>query len=170
MTEPGKPFGPRQGQGHSADEDSAGGTRATAAPVSSLGRREREVLSILRELGSATVQQVAARLSAGLAYTTVMTTLDRLFRKGLLRREKQKRAFLYSAALSPTDLEGQRAALLVRRFFSESDAQPQVLVSCLVDAVHHYDTELLDRLESSIRNARAQSASSPRKPEKGNAR
>ncbi|HEX4038134.1 MAG TPA: BlaI/MecI/CopY family transcriptional regulator [Acidobacteriaceae bacterium] len=134
--------------------------------VGILGRREREVLTVLRELGTATVQQVADRLSASLAYTTVMTTLDRLFRKGLLQREKQNRAFLYSATLSARDLEGQRAAHLIRRFFSESDMRPEVLISCLVDAVHHYDTELLDQLESSIQQARAQPDPSPTQPEK----
>ena len=124
-----------------------------------LGRREREVLSLLHQLGSATVHQIADRLDNGLAYTTVMTTLDRLFRKGLLARRKQSRAFVYSANLSARDFEGHRAAHLVRRFFSESDVQPDVLVSCLVDAVHHYDTDLLDQLESSIRNARSQTTS-----------
>jgi predicted transcriptional regulator len=121
-----------------------------------LGRREREVLSVLHQLGNATVQQVVDRLDHGLAYTTVMTTLDRLFRKGLLARRKQSRAFVYSAVFSPRDFEGHRANHLIRRFFSESDVQPEVLVSCLVDAVHRYDTDLLDQLESSIRTARAQ--------------
>jgi predicted transcriptional regulator len=138
-----------------------------AAPTSpgALGRREREVLAVLRELGSATVQQVAEHLDASLAYTTVMTTLDRLFRKGLLDREKVSRAFLYSPGLSARDMEEQRAAHLIRRFFSESDTQPDVLVSCLVDAVHDYDTDLLDQLESSIRSARA--LAPPAKPKKG---
>jgi predicted transcriptional regulator len=128
------------------------------APAPLLGRREREVLAVLRDLGSATVQQVAERLNCGLAYTTVMTTLDRLYRKGLLERRKKSRAFLYTATLSARDLEGQRATQLIRRFFSETDARPDMLISCLVDAVHHYDTELLDRLESGIRAARAQAA------------
>jgi predicted transcriptional regulator len=141
---------PRDTEGSSEDRT------LSPPPLGILGRREREVLSVLRELGSGTVQQVAERLDTTLAYTTVMTTLDRLFRKGLLARRKQNRAFLYSAALSARDLEGQRAAHLVRRFFSESDVRPEVLVSCLVDAVHHYDNDLLDELESSIRTARAQ--------------
>lgn len=153
MSEPKTAPDPHSGQGGTTERNPG-----ATAPAGALGWREREVLSVLRELGSATVQQVAERLSASLAYTTVMTTLDRLFRKGLLHREKQNRAFLYSATLSARDLEGQRAAHLVRRFFSESDAQPDVLVSCLVDAVHHYDTELLDRLESSIQEARAHTA------------
>lgn len=159
-----EPSEPQPAQRDRPEKDRAGQGRPAAPLLSALGRREREVLSVLRELGSATVQQVADRLSATLAYTTVMTTLDRLFRKGLLRREKQNRAFLYSMALSARDLEGRRAALLVRRFFSESDVQPDVLVSCLVDAVHQYDTELLNRLESEIREARAQAASSQSTP------
>jgi predicted transcriptional regulator len=136
-----------------------------AAAAGELGRREREVLAVLRELGSATVQQVAKHIDAALAYTTVMTTLDRLFRKGLLDREKVNRAFLYSPSLSARDLEEQRAAHLIRRFFSESETQPDILVSCLVDAVHDYDTGLLDQLESSVRSARAQTA--PRRSKKG---
>jgi predicted transcriptional regulator len=123
--------------------------------VAGLGSREREVLSVLRKLGSASVQQVAERLSTSLAYTTVMTTLDRLFRKGLLQRERRKRAFIYSAVLSAKDVEEQRASNLIRRFFSESGEQAEVLVSCLVDAVHSYDTDLLAQIESAIRAARA---------------
>lgn len=138
-------------------------SRDAGAAMGDLGWREREVLGVIRELGSATVQQVAGRLSASPAYTTVMTTLDRLFRKGLLRREKQSRAFLYSAALSPQAEENLRAADLVRRFFSQSRAQPDLLVSCLIDAVHQYDTDLLDQLEARLRAARA---AAPRK-EKG---
>jgi len=113
-------------------------------------------MSVVWELGAASVQQVAMRLGTGLAYTTVMTTLDRLFRKGLLHREKQSRAFIYSAVLSDKEFEGRRAADMIRRFFTESDMQPEVLVSCLIDAVHHYDTELLDQLDSRIQSARAE--------------
>jgi predicted transcriptional regulator len=159
MKQSSKPFEQGAARNHREARDGVEKAGAATSPVSALGHREREVLSVLREMGSATVQQVAGRLSASLAYTTVMTTLDRLFRKGLLRREKRNRAFLYSMALTARDMEGQRAAHLIRRFFSESDVQPEILVSCLVDAVHRYDTELLERLESSIRQARAQAAS-----------
>jgi predicted transcriptional regulator len=127
-------------------------------PVLLLGAREREVLTVVRDLGSATVQQVAECLNCALAYTTVMTTLDRLFRKGLLQRQKKSRAYLYSMTLSARDIEGQRATHFIRRFFSESDARPEMLISCLVDAVNHYDSELLNQLESGIRAARTRSA------------
>lgn len=47
-----------------------------------------------------TVRQVHERLSRGrdLAYTTVMTVLDRLAKKGVVTREKADRAYLYRAA------------------------------------------------------------------------
>lgn len=135
--------------------------------LSRLGSREREVMVVIWESGAASVQQVAARLGTGLAYTTVMTTLDRLFRKGLLHREKQNRAFIYSAVLSARDVEGRRAMDMIRRFFTESNVKPEVLVSCLIDAVHHYDTELLDHLDSRIQSARAQIRKHGSDPQKG---
>jgi predicted transcriptional regulator len=119
-----------------------------------LGEREREVLAVLWSEGSATVQQVTQRLQASLAYTTVMTTLDRLFKKGLLLREKRNRAFLYTPALTPDALEHDRASAMVHRFFSGSPTNNDVLLSCLVDAVQSYDTELLSRLEEKVRIAK----------------
>jgi predicted transcriptional regulator len=152
---------PKTHPGHASQQRSSVGADsptkigASMPQFSGLGRREREVMSVVWELRTASVQQVATRLGAGLAYTTVMTTLDRLFRKGLLQREKQNRAFVYSAVVSARDVEGRRATDMIRKFFSESDLHPEVLISCLIDAVHHYDTELLDQLDSRIRSARS---------------
>jgi predicted transcriptional regulator len=134
--------------------------RTTIALARGLGQREREVMSVLWEQGGASVLDVSKRLSTTLAYTTVMTTLDRLFKKGLLRREKKVRAFIYSTLLTRKEVEGERAANLIRRYFSDSGAQPDLLISCLVDAVHHYDKALLDELEARIRGARARSHAS----------
>jgi predicted transcriptional regulator len=137
--------------------------RQSSAPLTStLGQREREIMSILCTQESASVQQVSERLSATLAYTTVMTTLDRLFKKGFLQRKKQDRAYIYSATLTSHQIEGHRAAGLIRRFFSDSGETPDILLSCLVDAVHQYDDQLLNQLESKIRVARAQQAASKR--------
>jgi len=116
-----------------------------------LGTREREVLCVLWTDGSSTVQQVSQRLCSSLAYTTVMTTLDRLFKKGLLSREKRDRAFLYTPAITPDDLEHNRASALVHRFFAGSDTNNDVLLSCLVNALQSYDTNLLDQLEEKVR-------------------
>jgi predicted transcriptional regulator len=132
----------------------------TVPPNRSLGHREREIMAIVRAEKSASVQQVSERLNTGLAYTTVMTTLDRLFKKGFLERRKKDRAYIYSATLTSREIEGQRAAGFIRRFFSDSGEHPDILVSCLVDAVHHFDTRLLDQLEAKIRSAKAQQTAS----------
>lgn len=152
-------------QGEPSTQDS--GSRPSTTLAWGLGQREREVLSVLWSQGSANVQQVAERLSTVLAYTTVMTTLDRLFKKGLLQREKKDRAFIYSAHLTAREIEEQRASDLVRRFFSGSGERPDILLSCLVDAVHHYDTGMLDQLESKIQSARAQHLASDPAPDGG---
>jgi predicted transcriptional regulator len=90
-----------------------------------------------------------------------MTTLDRLFKKGLLVREKRERAFLYTPAITSDDLEHNRASALVHRFFSGSAANNDVLLSCLVNAVQTYDTDLLNRLEEKVRIARQQTTTDP---------
>jgi predicted transcriptional regulator len=121
-----------------------------------LGEREREVLEVLWTEGSATVQQVVKGLKTALAYTTVMTTLDRLYKKGLLQRSKRDRAFVYKPALSKNDLERGRASEMVHRLFSGSGMNQDVLLSCLVDAVQSYDTDLLHRLGEKVRVAKKQ--------------
>jgi predicted transcriptional regulator len=66
-----------------------------------LGDLEREVMTRLWAAdGLLTVRQVHEQLSRdrGLAYTTVMTVLDRLAKKGVVTREKADRAYLYAAA------------------------------------------------------------------------
>jgi predicted transcriptional regulator len=68
-----------------------------------LGDLEREVMVRLwAATGPLTVRQVHERLSPDrdLAYTTVMTVLDRLAKKGVVTREKADRAYLYAAAQS----------------------------------------------------------------------
>lgn len=74
----------------------------------------------LQEGNVRAVQQVVA-LSRPLAYTTIMTVLDRLVRKGKLKRRKVGRAFVYSPEASRDSM--RRAALreLVDGFFDGSE-------------------------------------------------
>ncbi len=55
-----------------------------------LGELEAAVLGSVVRLGRASARQVAEDLepSRGLAYTTISTTLDRLFKKGVLTRDE----------------------------------------------------------------------------------
>ena len=116
-----------------------------------LGHLELQVMEILWEGGERSVHDVAKLLDRPLAYTTVMTTLDRLYKKGLLERRKSERAFLYSPSLSRRDWEHKRAGDFVASVLSGPERSSEVLISCLVEAVGQHDEALLDELERKIR-------------------
>jgi predicted transcriptional regulator len=119
-----------------------------------LGPLEIAVMEILWTRGESNVREVAARLGRPLAYTTVMTTLDRLFKKGLLGRRKSDRAFLYLPSLSRTEWEHKRAGDFVAGFLSAPQPARELLISCLVEAVGRHDEALLGELEKKIRSKR----------------
>jgi predicted transcriptional regulator len=79
--------------------------RKASAPREIPPPLELECLKVLWKLGESSVKDVRAELASrrDLAYTTVMTLLDRLARKGAVSRRKTGRLFLYSALL-PQDL------------------------------------------------------------------
>lgn len=129
-------------------------TKREPSPLSSLGHLEEGVMEVLWTHGDASVRNVVDRLQRPLAYTTIMTTLDRLFKKGLLDRRRESRAFIYSARLSREQWERGRAGELVAGFLSVPQPRHDLLVSCLVDAVGRHDRELLAELEKKIKSER----------------
>ena len=85
-----------------------------------------------------------------------MTTLDRLYRKGVLRREKSGRAFLYQPRLSRAGFESARATAVVRTALEGDGESVGLLLSFLVQAVSGRDHDLLDDLEALVRARRAE--------------
>lgn len=83
---------------------------------------ELECLKALWDLGEASVRQVREELEPErrLAYTTVMTLLDRLARKGAVSRRKVGRSFRYTPVLARETLQRLAVAELVGRFFGGS--------------------------------------------------
>jgi predicted transcriptional regulator len=124
------------------------------APRWILGRLETSLMDILWTRGECSVRDVFEGLDRPLAYTTVMTTLERLFKKGLLCRRKSGRAFLYAPRLTRPEWERARAGDLVSAFLSRPEPSRELLVSCLLDAVGQYDGPLLEELEIKIRMKR----------------
>lgn len=116
-----------------------------------LGRLEAGVMEIVWARGESSVRDVVRKIGRPLAYTTVMTTLDRLFKKGLLARHKSDRAFLYAPRVSREEWERRRANDFVEGFLAGRQTSREALLSCLMDAVGHYDEELLEDLEKRIR-------------------
>lgn len=120
----------------------------------SLGALEREVMAIAWNNGEINVRTACEQLSSPAAYTTVMTTMDRLFKKGLLARRKVGRAFIYRASVTRNELEEAVASELVNSLIRRDGAEALPLLSTLVDAVTDRDRALLDELERLIREKR----------------
>lgn len=127
---------------------------ARPAQSFALGTLELELMELLWGRGESSVRDVVPKLSRPLAYTTVMTTLDRLYKKGLLDRHKSDRAFLYSPSLSRREWERKRAGQLVAGFLSGPQHSRELLLSCFLEAVGEHDAKLLDQLEKKIRSRR----------------
>ena len=114
------------------------------------------------------VRDVQSGLARTVAYTTVMTTLDRLFKKGFVARTRDGRAFVYSAVHTREQVEAAVATGLLTGFLDGGSDAARPMLSNLVDAVAEHDDALLDELEALVREKRRQSASRDRStsPEK----
>jgi len=103
------------------------------APRRRFGELEQEVLGVLWAADDPlSSREVLGRLGDAGAYTTVMTILDRLFRKGKLRRELRGRAFVYAPVASETDVSAERARELLEHGHDRT-AVLQGFVSVLSD-------------------------------------
>jgi predicted transcriptional regulator len=112
-----------------------------------LGELEEEVMAIVWESEGVTVKDVLARLARERAYNTVQTTLDRLFRKALLRREKHSHSFVYTARVGRADYHRGLIATLVGELLPKERAP---VLAAFVDIAADADLENLDRLEKLI--------------------
>ncbi len=124
------------------------------AAVASLGALERETMNEVWRQKEVNVRQVADALDKNPAYTTVMTTLDRLYKKGFLNRRKSGRAFLYSPSFSPEELERGMTENVIGNLLDTATEQIEPVLACIVDAVSERDSQLLDELERLVQEKR----------------
>jgi predicted transcriptional regulator len=113
-----------------------------------------KALWTLKEGNVKAVQQIVAE-SRPLAYTTIMTVLDRLVRKGKLTRRKVGRAFVYSPEASRDTMRRAAVRELLEGFFDGSEAElllflrgstelaASVPVAAVAETDHRIDTVLL---------------------------
>jgi predicted transcriptional regulator len=113
------------------------------------GELEARTLEALWDLGKASAREIHHRvgLPAGLAYTTIATVLDRLNAKGLVRREREGKAFAYYPKVKRDILERARARDVVHKLLG-NDEKPAI--AALVDAVEALDPGLLDDLAREV--------------------
>jgi predicted transcriptional regulator len=118
-----------------------------------LGPFERQILQEIWSRGNATVRELIADGKLYQAYTTVMTTMDRLYKKGLLDRAAEGRAFRYTPRLSPQELQRGAALNGIRQLLGSGDTSSLPL-SYLVEAISAHDHQLLDELQLLIERKR----------------
>jgi BlaI family transcriptional regulator, penicillinase repressor len=82
-----------------------------------------------------------------------MTTMDRLYKKGLLDRVIEGRAFRYSPRLTPEELQRGAAIDSMRQLLGLGEASSLPL-SYLVEALSAHDIQLLDELQTLIERKR----------------
>lgn len=118
-----------------------------------LGELEATVMNVVWRHENVTAREVCDRLTGRRerAYTTVMTTLERLHRKGLLLREKDGMAWRYVPAVTREAFENQLTSALAAEILSEHG---EVALSAFVDAAAELDEAHLERLSRLIEERR----------------
>ena len=119
-----------------------------------LGPLERQLLRAVWARGTATVHEVKEDVTIWQTYTTIMTTMDRLFKKGLFDRSTDGRAFRYSARYSPKNLQRMTAANGIKQILESEYAL--LHLSYFVEAVGAHDVRLLEELQAIVERQRAQ--------------
>ena len=115
------------------------------------GALELRVLESLWRREEGTVRDLCDDFPAA-AYTTLMTTMERLHKKGVLTRRKSGRAFIYRPISSRPDMESGLITRAIQPLLSSGSAHP--VLSCFVDEVSRHDERLLDELERLVREKR----------------
>jgi predicted transcriptional regulator len=117
-----------------------------------LGDLEQRVMTLLWDEHPLSVREVQRKLARSrLAYTTVMTTLDRLYKKGLLARAKVGLAFAYRPAIERDEYQRRIVEAAVTPLLAESAGS---VLAAFVDVAADVSTENLNRLEKLIAERR----------------
>lgn len=121
-----------------------------------LGKLELQVMEATWRRGEVSVREIFKSFDEYFAYTTLMTTLDRLHKKGLLNRRKDGRAFLYSPRVSREQMEQGVARDVIEGLLGgeTTAAGVEPVLACIVDAVSEHDRELLDELDRLVKQKR----------------
>jgi BlaI family transcriptional regulator, penicillinase repressor len=91
--------------------------------LSTLSRRERQIVEAIYELGEATVADVVRRVGEPEAHDSVRVTLANLERKGVLKRRAEGNRNIYRAAVSREKATRSAVKDLLNTFFAGSSSR-----------------------------------------------
>jgi predicted transcriptional regulator len=119
--------------------------------LASLPPREREIVDILYERGTATVAEIGDALSDDVSGSAIRAMLKRLEDKGFVARENSPRGFVYAPRLPEKAARRSALSQVVRVFFNGS---PVSAAAALLGMQDGLDARELDELEQLIAKAR----------------
>ena len=90
---------------------------------------ELDIMKAVWRHPSITVREVQEAIRPGrqLAYTTVMTIMDRLHHKGVLTRTLQSRTHYYEPAIDYTEVRDEAVEILIKSFFGSKEKLQEFL-------------------------------------------
>jgi predicted transcriptional regulator len=120
-----------------------------------LGELEIQVLESLWRRGSLTAAEAHAVLGKrrGISSNTVQSTLERLYRKDILARTKEQRAYRYSPKVLRENLLASMFADLAERLGGHG---PAATLAAFINAAERLDASALAELERMIEKRKAQ--------------
>ena len=117
-----------------------------------LGRLESVVLAgVAASAEPLTVSQVQSQLPADPAYTTVMSTLARLAKKGALRQIRDGRAYRYELAAPAGSIDDALTARQMRRLLGDGGDRAAVLARFVAELDENDERLLADLLDRARR-------------------
>ena len=112
------------------------------------GELEAKLVETVWDLDRASVQEIIDHLDGNLNYKTTMTVLNRLVEKGVLKREKSGRAFVYSATVTRQNLLAGVFDQMVRGML-DTEFREIALIQ-MVETAEALDPQILDDLSHLI--------------------
>ena len=117
-----------------------------------LGRRERQIMDVIFELGEASVADVLARLPDPPSYSAVRTMIRHLEGKGLLRHRREGTKYIYRPCERKESVSRSALSHLLKTFFAGS--APDAVAAILDVSSQRLSDDDLDRIDRRIDEAR----------------
>lgn len=117
-----------------------------------LSRREREIMDVLFQMGSASAGEVHKRIPSPPSYSAVRATLRILEEKGFLKHDYDGKRYIYRPVLGPTEARRSAVDHLLNTFFGGSTAG--AVMELLETPGNELTQEELDRMAALIERAR----------------
>ena len=115
--------------------------------VSVFGDLEEKLMNVIWERGNGTVSEVRSYLNNKYAHTTIMTVLDRLYKKGILRREREGKGYRYYPILSKEEFEKLIAKKVLNGL---TKTNPSLALTAFEGLVENLSDEEIERLKKLI--------------------